>query len=162
MADQRIVKRPKSVLCIIDVQSGKNAWPGFVDNIIREITTAKKRRAHIVVVEYTNGSAVSQGITTTKEIMAAIGRTRYSRVVKTQIDGGDLVLQALKAKNIEPREVLVVGQSSRCCVVATVKTLRKALGPERVTVVPDCSWPEAWKEDFVDEPSLRQQRKASA
>jgi len=160
MQDQRILKRRKSVLCIIDMQSAKSAWPGLVDNIIREITAAKKRRAHIVVVEY--NTANSQAKTTTKEIIAALGRTRYSYVVKNEIDGGKLVLAALEKMNINPREVLVVGQSSRCCVLATVKTLRKALGPEQVTVIPDCSWPEAWKEDFVDEPTLRQQRKASA
>jgi len=42
--------RKKHVLCIIDMQSPKNAWPGLVDNIIREVVAAKKKRAHIIVV----------------------------------------------------------------------------------------------------------------
>ena len=145
--------RKKHVLCIIDMQSPKNAWPGLVDNIIREVVAAKKRRAHIVVVEYNSPE-------TTTEIIKAIGRAHYSKVVKRDIDGSRLVLETLKKEQIDPKEVLVVGQSTRCCVLATLKGLRKALTPEKVTVVPDATLPEAWKEEFVDEPTLRQKVKA--
>src|SRR5262252_5925956 len=106
MADERNLKRRKHVLCIIDMQSAKSAWPGLVDNIIREVTAAKKRRAHIVVVEYHNGG--SDPHPTTPEIINAIGRAHYSHVTKTEIDGGKLVLAKLAERGIDPQHVMVV------------------------------------------------------
>jgi|SRR5882672_6460037 len=105
----------KHILCIIDVQAPSKYWPDFVDNIIREIISIKKKQSHIIVVEYGSGE-------TARQITDAIGKVHYSKVRKQQTDGSGEILVALAKNKIEPIEIVVVGQHTKCCVLHTVAT----------------------------------------
>jgi hypothetical protein len=106
-------------LCIIDMQPYFKSSFGCLNSVLREIRLAKKRKAHIVVVEY-DPHEIGQSHS---EIFETIGKYKNISIVeKNQMDGSFEVTGALSL--IRTKKIRMVGVNRCYCVESTAEGLR--------------------------------------
>ena len=116
-------------LCVIDMQPGFGNSYGALEGCLKLIDVAKKRRHHIILVEYKGEGRTQQ------EILDKLRRYKnYSVVKKNKNDGSWHIFRHLGKNNIKPREITICGVNTRYCVYETARGLINKLNKSKVIV----------------------------
>ena len=142
-----------TTLCIIDMQPYfRSSQEDFViDGVIREVSLAKRRKAGIVVVEYSGCGK------TDRRIKKAIGR--YHKVVwikKGGDDGSRLILKAIGKKwSYSKKRIRLCGVNTGWCVFDTAVGLANRL-PESTIQMAEAACNDAVEADMQPSDVLEQ------
>jgi hypothetical protein len=113
----------KTTLCIIDLQPRFNtATPDVIDEAVRQIHLAKRRKDGIVILEYGDFDESPDYERSYPAIYDALGR--YDKVaIKDKYDdsGADELLCAINDHSFSMERLRVVGVNTCACVWATLE-----------------------------------------
>jgi nicotinamidase-related amidase len=121
-----------ATLCVIDVQVPFHAAgrKSLLDNIVRLVKNAKRRKAGIVLVEF-------EGFGSTHiAIQQAIGSyERCITTIKSDCDGSGEIIDACRRKGFYTGKIIVCGVETNNCVLATIDGLDDLLPFSKKEVV---------------------------
>lgn len=126
-----------TVLYVVDMQPGFNASLRILDETIREINLAKRRRDHIVFVELVPESNRA----THGQLLEAAGHGGYdkiSRITKLRGDGSVEFLAEAEKVEFQYKRVRVCGVNRHACVRNTIDGLRERL-PKNIGIEIACA-----------------------
>ena len=123
-----------TVLYVVDMQYGFPASEKIIDETIREIRLARRRKDHIVFVEL---APLSNGITH-GQLLETAGVKRTSRIKKRGADGSEEFIAEIKKIGLKHKRVRVCGVNRDACVMNTVSGLMNRL-PENIGIELACA-----------------------
>ena len=126
-----------ATLCVIDVQVPFHAAgrKSLLDNIVRLVKNAKRRKAGIVLVEF-------EGFGSTHiAIQQAIGSyERCITTIKSDCDGSEEIIDACRERGFNTRKIIICGVETNNCVMATLDGLDDLLPfSKKEVVAPACN-----------------------
>lgn len=128
----------KRNLLIIDVQDYFETSSKVIDETIREIKLARRRKAAIFVVEY-DRDYMQIGPTNQRVLDALEGYDKVIQVKKECDGGGKEILDACEKNGVERKAFRVVGVNRSYCVYSTLQQL-KAWADSKFEVSKEGTW----------------------
>lgn len=118
-----------TTLIIIDMQEAFPASHGAVKGVLKQIALAKKRRAGILVINFTGEGPLLKEV---KKKLQNYKRIKYCR--KNDDNGAGEAIRAIKAAKFNLSKLRVCGVNTGACVYQTVLGLRRLLKNNAVKI----------------------------
>jgi len=121
-------------LIIVDMQPyfGGSQEPWLIDNIQREIRSAKKCGDGIIILEYEGCGR------TDKRVLRTLGKYPKGLVrYKDDCDGSEIAVETMEARKFDTTKVKIVGVETDACVEATIMGLSYLLPSADIILVAD-------------------------
>jgi len=123
-----------TTLCIVDMQPFFSTAKHCLDAVCHQVKLAKKRKAGIVVLEYSGCGTTYPEI---KILLASYKHVTY--ITKHRSGGGSKFLEAAKKAKIKTNKVRFVGVNRGYCVFETIKEITNSIDC-RAEIVGKATW----------------------